>query len=149
MPDDISADFAGLVSREQAENAFREALNLFVGRGRQYSVEQLAKGCKVPKRKIECFKGYRLGHPDYRPLDFGDIISISKFLRSGFVTEWLQIADMLAVEPADAGHDDLAAACIDYTATHAKARHPDSEHGVEIGPNENRALNLRRARLVA
>ena len=92
MPHDNSADFEGLISREQAENAFRDALCLFVGRGRRYSVEQLAKGSRVHRRKIEPFKSYKLGHVDYRPLDFGDILSITAFLGAEFTNEYLKLS---------------------------------------------------------
>lgn len=101
MVDQRSADFDGLISREHAENAFRAALNLFVGRGRLYSVDQCHKGSRVPKRLIECCKSYPVGHTDYRPLDFGQRMSLAKFLGADFTNEWLRLADQGAFDLPD------------------------------------------------
>ena len=46
----------------------------------------------------------------------------------------------------DGDHTDYAAHCIDFTAEYAKARHPKSEAGEKIGPNEQRALDSKRRR---
>ena len=48
-----------------------------------------------------------------------------------------------------ADHDGLAAGCIDFAGAHARARHPESEQGVAIGPLEDRDLSARGARLRA
>src|SRR6478609_11080896 len=98
MLEDDSADFSPLISREQAENEFCRALNLFAGRGRRYSVETLATGSGVPKRLIECFRGYPVGHPDHRVLHFGHKMSIISFLGPKFTTEWLKLCDQAARE---------------------------------------------------
>lgn len=98
-----SADLAPLVSREQAENAFRDAMNLFVGRGRRYNVPQLAKGSRVAERTIECFRSYSFGHPDYRPLHFGHMLSIAAFLGAEFTSEWLGLAEQGAFDFPDDG----------------------------------------------
>ena len=101
MSEQDAADFEPLISREQAENAFRAALNLFIGRGRQYSTVQVAKATGVAKRKIECFRSYTLGHPDYRPLDDGDKLSITAFLGARFTNEWLTLAGQGAFDLPD------------------------------------------------
>ena len=44
-------------------------------------------------------------------------------------------------------HDDLAATCIDFAGAHARARHPASEHGVDIGPGEKRDLDGKATKL--
>jgi hypothetical protein len=44
-------------------------------------------------------------------------------------------------------HDDLAATCIDFAGAHARARHPESEAGVYIGPSEQRELDGKATRL--
>lgn len=93
-----SAEMDPLISREQAENEFRKALNLFVGRRRLYSNTQLAKGSRVPERLIECFRSYPLGHPDYRPLHFGHKLSIMAFLGADFTTEVLRLAEQGAFD---------------------------------------------------
>ncbi|MBH9537504.1 hypothetical protein [Novosphingopyxis sp. YJ-S2-01] len=46
-------------------------------------------------------------------------------------------------------HDTLAATCIDFAAEHARARHPESECGVDIGPGEEERLRGKSARLKA
>lgn len=98
MSDDSSAETIPLVSREQAENAFRAAMLLFVGGKRRYSVEQLAKGIGLPKKNgkqvtkpIYDFMSYPSDHPDQRPLHMGLQFSITKFLGSDFTNEWLAL----------------------------------------------------------
>lgn len=51
--------------------------------------------------------------------------------------------------PDGMAHDDLAAACLQYAASHAAARHPESEAGVDIGPGEEALLARKAARLSA
>lgn len=113
-----AADFGPLVSREQAENEFRKAMNLFVGRRRRFSVEQLAKGSGVPTRLIECYRSYPLGHADYRPLHFGHKLSIAKFLGADFSTEWMGLADQGAFDIPDASEPppgEIALECSEDT----------------------------------
>lgn len=149
MTDNKSADFTGLIPREQAENAFRDALNLFVGRGRLYSVEQLEKGARIAHRRIECFRSYKLGHPDYRALHFGDMMSIQKFLGPDFTNEWSNLTEQVAVHSEELCDDDMATACAEYLLEYSKARHRSSEAGAELGPREKRALITKRVRLAA
>jgi hypothetical protein len=123
MSDQQSADFGALISREQAENAFADALRLFVGRRRRYSVDQLAKGSGVPKRLIECFRGYPANHPDFRPLHFGHMLSLVRFLGADFTNEWLSLAGQGAFDLPDEEPDpgDLAADTTDDAATVVRA----------------------------
>lgn len=111
MPEQQSADLLLLVSREQAENEFRKALNLYVGRGRRYSVAQLAKGSGVPTRVIDCFRSYAHGHPDYRRLHFGQVLSMTAFLGAEFTNEWLTLSKQAAYDLPDEEPDpgELAA----------------------------------------
>jgi hypothetical protein len=95
MSDNGSANFPLLVSREHAENAYGDALRLFVGRGRRYSVKQLANGTGVKDRAIECAM-CRSGSADYRPLHLGAMLSITRFLGAEFTNEWLSLADQVA-----------------------------------------------------
>lgn len=44
-------------------------------------------------------------------------------------------------DPSGIDYDDFAAGCIEFAAEHAKARHPNSECGVDIGPNEKNTLD--------
>lgn len=147
MPDENSANFAPLVSREQSGNALRHALGLFVGRGRRYSVKELSNATGVKDRMIECAK-LDPANIDYRPLPDWAIASIGKFLGAPFLAKWLELA---AVVPIDAGEldiDALAAAAADFAADYARARSPVSPGGIEIvdeerGPLTDKAANLR------
>lgn len=123
MPDNLAADLLLIVSREQAENAFRKALGLYVGRGRRYSVPQLSQATGVPERSIECFKSYTFGHPDYRPLHFGAVLSIASFLGAPFTNEWLRLAGQGAFDLPDEvpSPGDLAADSSDDSALIVRA----------------------------
>lgn len=114
-----AADLEPLVSREQAENAFRKALRLFVGRGRLYSVAQLSKGSRVPARIIECYHSYPLGHVDYRPLHFGHKLSIAKFLGAEFTTEWLAEVGQGAFDLPDADDPNPGALAVENSDDNA------------------------------
>lgn len=88
MPDHCAASFSPLISREQAGNAIRKALSLFVGRGRRYSVKQLSNATGIKDRVIEC----ALTDPasiDYRPLSLEALFSIGMFLGATFTNEWM------------------------------------------------------------
>lgn len=148
MPDNDSANFPLLVSREQGENGFGDALRLFVGRGRRYSVKQLSNATGVKDRAIECAMCLS-GHVDFRPLNMGQILSICKFLGPLFTSEWLAPAEQQATFLTPADHDDLAGQCIDFAAEYSGARHPESEAGVDIGPNENDRLTKKARHLRA
>lgn len=123
MPDSHSADLFPIVSREQAENALQQALGLFVGKGRRYSVVQLSKGAGVPQRTIECFKSYPYGHPDFRPLHSGALFSITAFLGSEFTNEWLRLTGQGAFDLPDdvPSPGDLAADTSDDSAKVVRA----------------------------
>lgn len=123
MAEQQSAEMCPLISRADAENAFRKALGLFVGRGRLYSVDQLAKGSRVPARLIYCFLSYEHGHESYRRLNFGQVLSMTRFLGAEFTNEWLKLADQgafdLPEEEPDPG--ELAADNCDDNATVVRA----------------------------
>ena len=119
-----SAELISLISRERAENAFRDALNLFIGRGRKYSSEQIEKATGVSRRLIDCCRSYPFGHPDFRRLDFAAKLSVSAFLGADFTSEWLAVAAQGAFDLPDA--DDtppgaLAADNSDDNATLVRA----------------------------
>ena len=53
--------------------------------------------------------------------------------------------DRIVCDEGDGGdHTEYAAHCIDFTAHYAAARHPESEAGSDIGPNEHRVLSSKR-----
>lgn len=63
----------------------------------------------------------------------------------------LMLPDGFAIVQVPEGidYDDMAAGCLDYAAEHARARHPESECGVDIGPQEDIALGAKVVRLRA
>jgi hypothetical protein len=91
VSDTASADLSPLVSRNSGRDAFRLALRLFVGRGRRYSVKQVANGAGIKDRVIEC----AMEHPDspeYREPHLEAMLSLSAFLGPEFTCEWLHLA---------------------------------------------------------
>lgn len=139
MTDERSADFAANISREQAENAFRDALRLFVGRGRKHKASVVAIGSGVPLRLLDCYRGYPVGHLDHRPLHFGHKLSLTAYLGAEFTSAWLGLAEQAAFDLPDGGEDDLDNAALDAgEASHAvqRARHPASPGGTAIVAEE-------------
>lgn len=83
-----SANNDPLVSRSAAGSEVCDALRLFVGRGRRYSVKQLSNATGVKDRVIEC----AMTDPestDWRPLPIEALASIGKFLGPDFNNEWM------------------------------------------------------------
>lgn len=148
MPDHASANFAPLVSREQAGNAIGDALRLFVGRGRRYSVKQLSNASGIKDRVIECAM-CAPDSVDYRPLPVDALLSISRFIGPAFTSEWLRLAEQEARYLDVGDHDDVAARAIDFAAEYARSRHHESECGVDIGPGEDKTLGAKRVELRA
>jgi hypothetical protein len=141
-----SADFGPLVSRSAARSAFRNALRLYVGRGRRYSVKQLSNGTGVKDRVIEC----AMADPDngeYREPELAAVLSISAFLGSAFTTEWLKEAGQGAFD-LPGGEDlppgQLAADNADDNAVVTRA----ALDGV-FDPDERRQLRPVGLRMVA
>lgn len=144
MTDKPSANFPALVSREQAGNEINKALRLFVGRGRRYSVKQLANATGVPDRVIECAmtSGY-----DHRSLPDWALLSLMKFLGPEFTNEFLGLAGQTAVEEGPLDHERIATDAIDYLSTKTAAHHPESEWGPAIGPSETQNLDRKVVKL--
>ena len=97
MADPQSADFPLLVSRSAANDAIRDALRLYVGRGRRLSVKQLSNGTGVKDRVIECAM-YEADHPEHRALRPEALLSISQFLGATFTSEILRGIGQAAFE---------------------------------------------------
>lgn len=123
MPDNYSAELTPLFPREQAENALADALRLFMGKRRRYSYEQVAKGIGYKAKCLYDFLSYPAGHPDHRPLHFGIILSLHKFLGADFTNEWIRLANQGAFELPDdePNPGDLAADTTDDTAAIVRA----------------------------
>lgn len=117
-----SANFQPLVSRERIGNAQGAALRLFVGRGRRYSVKQLANGSGIKDRVIECAM-IAADNPDYRPLSQEALASIGLFLGSAFTNEWIGLMGQGAFDLPEGEPDpgNLAADNSDDNATVTRA----------------------------
>jgi len=95
-----SANIAPVVSRTAARTAIGDALRLYVGRGRRYSVKQLSNATGVPDRAIECAMCDPEG-TDYRSLPIEYLLSIAGFLGSDFANEWMRLARLGAFDLPD------------------------------------------------
>lgn len=95
-----SANNSLLVSRNSLREAIRKALNLYVGRGRRFTVKELSNATGVPDRIIECAK-LDPDDPDFRPLREENLASIGKFLGAPFVSIWLETMGLGAFELMD------------------------------------------------
>lgn len=128
MTDHTSAAMSPLVSRERYANVIADALRLYVGRGRRYSVKQLANATGVKDRVIEC----AMTNPatvDWRPLPPEALLSIALFLGADFTNEWLLLAKQGAFdlpEGCDPKPGDLIATVAGHTAEVA-ARGADND----------------------
>lgn len=89
-----------LVSRYSINERVRDALHLYAGRGRRYSVKELADGAGVPERCIEAAKADP-DSADHRPLSLENLASIAKFLRDPFASAFLEPCDLGAFELMD------------------------------------------------
>lgn len=96
----VSADVSLLVSRNSIRETIRDALRLFVGRGRRYSVKELSNGTGVADRLIESAM-CDPDNPDYRPLSQEALASITKFLGASFASTYLELSGLGAFELMD------------------------------------------------
>ena len=108
----------------------------------QKPLKVIASDCRVPYSTVQAWADGRNGL---------SLPAIKTLLRAPYMAPLLSRLfepeqHALTATVAD-DHDDTAAACIDFAAEHAKARHPESECGVNIGPREDRRLKGKRARL--
>lgn len=100
MSETDSANNTLLVSRNMLRHAISKALNLYVGRGRRYTVKELSNATGVPDRIIESAK-LDPENPDFRPLREENLASISMFLGAPFVSMWLETMGFGAYELTD------------------------------------------------
>lgn len=123
-----SANFDPLVSRNLWRESVRDGLRLFVGRGRRYSVKELANGTGVADRLIECAL-CAPDSPDFRPLTGECLASLDKFLGPQFAS--------LHLEPSGLGAFELMDGQIPLPKVLASADLPES-------PEEERRRLIRR-----
>lgn len=86
-----SADLPLLISRSAANETFRNALRMFVGRGKRYSVKQASNGTGIKDRMIEAFMA-PIGSAEFRKPDLEEVLSLASFLGPDFSTELLEPA---------------------------------------------------------
>lgn len=115
-----SADIPLLVSRNQLGHKVAEALNLFVGRGRRYSIKQLSNATGVKDRMIECAKCDPDKSEDWRPLKPEELLSISMFLGADFTSEWLGLAQQGAFDVPDEDTPPAMRLAVDSAEDNAK-----------------------------
>ena len=133
-----SANLSPLVSRSAAGAKLAHALRLYVGRGRRYSVKQLANGTGIKDRVIEC----AMADPDstdWRPAPPEALLSWAAFLGADFTNEWLSLAGQGAFDLPDDDPEpgDLAIESTEDSATVVRA----AMDGV-FDPDERRDLKV-------
>lgn len=119
----LSADLEPRISRNVAGMAIAGALRRFVGRGRPYTVKELANATGIKDRVIEC----AMCHPaerEHRPLKPEALFSIIAILGPEFATEALKPVRHAAyrtdgIEPAEPSV--IVADCATDTAEVARA----------------------------
>jgi hypothetical protein len=84
-----SAGSALLISRSAAHQTFRDALRLFVGRGRRYSVKQVSNGCGIKDRMLEAFMA-PIDSTEFRKPDLEEALTLAAFLGPQFTSELLE-----------------------------------------------------------
>jgi hypothetical protein len=101
--DPTSANIRSLVSRNAFHRAIADALGLYVGRGRRYSVRELSEATGVPERQLECAKIDPEGAQaeDWRPLKAEELASLTKFLGVSFASAFLAPCGLGAFELMD------------------------------------------------
>jgi hypothetical protein len=86
-----------LISRNFARERVRDALRLYVGRGRRFSVKQLSNATGIPDRMIESAL-CSVDDPDFRPLTLENLFSAASVLGAPFVSDLLEPCGLGAFE---------------------------------------------------
>ena len=95
-----SANLSPLVSRSAANTIFRDAIRLFVGRGKRYSCKQVEIGTGIAARMIESFMAPVDG-TDFRKPDFEEVLSLASFFGAEFTNELIAVAEQGAFDLPD------------------------------------------------
>lgn len=123
MPVAASANNDLLIPRTAAHHVFRDALRMFVGRGKRYSVKQVSIGTGIAERMIESFMA-QVDGGDFRKPDLEEVLTISSFIGPDFTTEMLAPCGQGAFWLPDAegpGPGELAAETAEDSATVVRA----------------------------
>lgn len=111
MADAPAVELCQLVLHEQVENAYWQALRMFVGRGKRHRAADVSTGAGIHRRTLDSYRGFPVGHPDHRPLDEGQKWSILSFIGADMTTVWLGLIEQGAYNLPDLEPDpgELAA----------------------------------------
>jgi hypothetical protein len=90
-----------LVSRNLGYERLTFALKLYCGRGRRFTVREVAQGSGVPERAIECAM-YQPHQAEFRPIRLEYLLSLNKFLGAAFASVYLEPSGLGAFELMDA-----------------------------------------------
>jgi hypothetical protein len=98
-----SANNSSLISRSAANATFREAVRLFVGRGKRFSVKQVSIGTGISARMIESFMA-PVDSTDFRKPDLEEVLTLVSFFGSDFTSELIASTGQAAF---DLPEDDI------------------------------------------
>lgn len=74
---------------------------MFVGRGKLHRAEDVAVGSRVHRKTLDAYRGYPIGHPDWRPLDQGQKWSIASYCGAELTSKWLSLIGQAAYDLPD------------------------------------------------
>src|SRR6478736_9735590 len=95
-----SADFGLLISRSAANSVFREAVRLFVGRGKRFSCKQVEIGTGIKARMVECFMA-PVDSTEFRKPDLEEVLTLCSFFGSAFTSALIEPARQAAFDLPD------------------------------------------------
>ncbi len=142
-----SAENALLVSRSAANSEFREAVRLFVGRGRRYSAKQVEIGTGIKARMVESFMA-PVDSTDFRKPDLEEFLTLAAFFGAEFTSEVVKLSRQGAFDlpegdvppgeiAADNAEDNAVVTRAAKDGVFDKAERPDlkvvGEHMIERG----------------
>lgn len=107
MASSASVGIDGLVTYAAAAERLSRALRLYVGRGRLYSVKELARGTAMPADRIEAYLA-GVGTEAHRHAKLADVLSLCAFLGPEFTSDLLGLAQQGAFSLPDPDGGDLA-----------------------------------------
>lgn len=127
-----SANEPLLISRSAARSSVRDALRLYVGRGRRYSVKQLSNGTGVPDRLIESAT-CDPDSGDYRALCLEHLLSIAKFLGAVFTSEIIGLAGQGAFDLPEVDLPRPGEIAVDSSQCAAKTVEAAADGVIDLG----------------
>jgi hypothetical protein len=101
--------------------------------------------------KYETLRSYAGNKEETAMMPISALCKLVGVIPDELLSQLLEPVNRALVEndPQSGDHDTLAGNCIDFASRAVRYRHPDSEAGVDISPNEDRDLHASRRRLRA